>query len=73
MSRKSGQKRITDRQRIIGWYRDNIERYKQMIGEETEYGTVVTVKLIKNLKKRIKQLEKKESLNDIAGGLLNES
>ena len=44
-----------------------------MIGEETEYGTVVTVKLIKNLKKRIKQLEKKESLNDIAGGLLNES
>ena len=32
-----------------------------MIGEETEYGTVVTVKLIENLKKRIKQLEKKES------------
>ena len=44
-----------------------------MIGEETEYGTVVTVKLIENLKKRIKQLEKTERLNDIAGGLLNES
>ena len=44
-----------------------------MIGEETEYGTIVTVKLIKNLEKRIKQLEKKEELYDIAGGLLNES
>ena len=42
-----------------------------MIGEETEYGTIVTVKLITNLEKRIKQLEKKEEQYDIAGGLLN--
>ena len=69
MSRASGQKRITDRQRIIGWYKENVQRYKQMIGEETEYGTVVTVSLIKNLERRIKELEKKEGLNDIRGGL----
>jgi len=40
-----------------------------MIGKETEYGTVVTVSLIKNLESRIKELEKKEGLNDIRGGL----
>ena len=40
-----------------------------MIGEETEYGTVVTVSLIKNLKQRIDELEKKEGLNDTKGGL----
>ena len=69
MSRAAGQKRITDRQRIIGWYKENVQRYKQMIGEETEYGTVVTVSLIKNLERRIEELEKKEGLNDIRGGL----
>ena len=69
MSQSTGQKRITDRQRIIGWYRENIQRYKQMIGEETEYGTVVTVSLIKNLERRIEELEKKEGLNDIRGRL----
>tara|TARA_Y100001938_G_C8070626_1_gene422832 strand:+ start:830 stop:964 length:135 start_codon:yes stop_codon:yes gene_type:complete len=40
-----------------------------MIGEETEYGTVVTVSLIKNLERRIEELEKKEGLNDIRGRL----
>jgi len=37
-----------------------------MIGEETEYGTVVTVSLINNIEKRIKELEEKErKRNDI--------
>ena len=37
-----------------------------MIGEETEYGTVVTVSLIQNIEKRIKELEEKErKRNDI--------
>ena len=59
MSRKSGQ-RLTDRQRIIGWYKDDIKRYRGMVGEETEYGTVVTESLINNLTSRVKELEEKE-------------
>ena len=39
-----------------------------MIGEETEYGTVVTEKLIENIENRIKELEVKETLDDIARG-----
>ena len=37
-----------------------------MIGEETEFGTIVTERLIKNTETRIKELEEKEKrLNDI--------
>ena len=60
MSRKSGQKQITDRQRIIDWYRDDVKRYRGMIGKETEYGTIVTTRLIRNIKNRIQELEEKE-------------
>ena len=56
MSRNSDQKRITNREQVIEWYRENIERYKEMIGRKTEYGTVVTDSLIKTLEKRIKML-----------------
>ena len=35
-----------------------------MIGEETEYGTIVTEKLIKNTETRIKELEEKEKRLD---------
>ena len=59
MSRRPGH-RITDRQRIIGWYTENIERYRGIIGEETEYGTIVTHGLIRNLEERVKQLQEKE-------------
>ena len=31
-----------------------------MIGEETEYGTVVTVSLINNIEQRVRELEEKE-------------
>ena len=68
MGKSSGRKPTTDRQRIIQWYREDIERYKKMIGEETEYGTVVTEKLIENIENRIKELEVKETLDDIARG-----
>ena len=64
MSRKSGQ-RLSDRQRIIEWYREDVQRYKLMIGEETEYGTIVTEKLINNIENRIQELEIKEKLDDI--------
>ena len=69
MSRKSGQKQITDRQRIINWYRDDVKRYRGMIGKETEYGTIVTTKLIRNIKNRIRELEEKERMDDIGRGL----
>ena len=69
MSRKSGQKQITDRQRIINWYRDDVKRYRGMIGEETEYGTIVTTRLIRNIKNRIRELEEKERIDDITRGL----
>tara|TARA_R100001163_G_C5048856_1_gene185841 strand:+ start:243 stop:368 length:126 start_codon:yes stop_codon:yes gene_type:complete len=36
-----------------------------MIGEETEYGTIVTEKLISNIEIRILELKIKEKLDDI--------
>ena len=36
-----------------------------MIGEETEYGTIVTEKLIRSVENRIQELEIKEKLDDI--------
>tara|TARA_R110000824_G_scaffold97726_1_gene233409 strand:- start:239 stop:364 length:126 start_codon:yes stop_codon:yes gene_type:complete len=40
-----------------------------MIGQETEYGTVVSESLIKNIESRIKELEAKEMLDGIRGEL----
>ena len=40
-----------------------------MIGKETEYGTIVTTKLIRNIKNRIRELEEKERMDDIGRGL----
>ena len=43
-----------------------------MIGEETEFGTIVTESLIMNTERRIKELEEKEErLNDIRSRLYN--
>ena len=64
MSRKTGQF-LTDRQRIIEWYKEDLERYKGMIGKETEYGTIVSKKLIRNIEIRILELKIKEKLDDI--------
>ena len=36
-----------------------------MIVEETEYGTIVTERLINNIENRIQELEIKEKLDDI--------
>ena len=66
MAGESDKKPVSDRQRIIGWYKSDVERYRGMIGEETEYGTIVTERLIKNTETRIKELEEKEKrLDDI--------
>jgi hypothetical protein len=35
-----------------------------MIGKETEYGTIVTERLIKNIENRIQELEIKEKEDD---------
>ena len=64
MSRESGRKYTSDRQKIIEWYREDVQRYRRMIGKETEYGTIVTERLIRNIENRIKELEIKEKLDD---------
>ena len=50
----------TDRQRVIRWLKENVERYKVMIGEETEYKTLVTEKMVCTIQQRINELELKE-------------
>jgi len=44
-----------------------------MIGEGTEYGTIVTEDLIRNIESRIEELEKKEEQYDITRRLPQES
>ena len=64
MAGESDKEPISNRQQIIKWYKSDVERYRGMIGEETEYGTIVTEKLIKNTETRIKELEEKEKRLD---------
>ena len=58
---KKGQyKGRTDRQRIIDWYKSDLEEYRGMIGKYTEYNTLVTEELVKRTEDRILELEEKE-------------
>ena len=50
----------SERQRIIAWYESDIERYKGMIGQLTEYKTLVTQELIDRTQARVDELKKKE-------------
>ena len=59
MARQSDRPR-TDIQKIIEWYEDDIRRYEGMIGQETEYRTIVTKGLIDNIKERVKELKQRE-------------
>ena len=61
MSRRFG---TTDRRRVINWLKDDLEYYKNNIGEETEFGTVINQKLIDGVQERISQLEKVEDRMD---------
>ena len=72
MAGKKGQyKGRTDRQRIIDWYKSDLEEYRGMIGKYTEYNTLVTEELIKRTEDRILELEAKEKKwNDTIRGLL---
>ena len=61
MARKKGQYTgKSDRQRIIDWYKSDLEEYRGMIGKYTEYNTLVTAELIKRTEDRILELEEKE-------------
>ena len=61
MAGKKGQyKGRTDRQRIIDWYKSDLEEYRGMIGKYTEYNTLVTEELVKRTEDRILELEEKE-------------
>ena len=50
----------TDRQRIIRWLKDNVKTYRTMIGEVTEFKTVVTEEMISRVQQRINELEEQE-------------
>ena len=62
----------SDRERIIGWYEDDIRRYEGMIGKVTEYKTVVTQGLIDNIQKRVDELKSRGFNNDTTGRCVNE-
>ena len=51
----------TYRQRKIGWLKADLSYYKDNLGEETEFGTLITEKLIKDVENRLSELEKKET------------
>ena len=50
----------TDRQRIIRWLKDDVETYRSMVGEVTEFNTVVTEEMISRVQQRINELEEQE-------------
>ena len=61
MAKSSGRRKgKSDRQRIIEWYKSDLDRYRLILGEETEFGTVVTEELIRQTENRISELELKE-------------
>jgi len=61
MAKSSGRRKgKSDRQRIIEWYKSDLDRYRLMLGQETEFGTVITEELIESTQLRILELESKE-------------
>ena len=50
----------SDIAKIIEWYEADIRRYEGMIGQETEFRTIVTQELIDNIKERVKELKQRE-------------
>ena len=60
----------SDRQRVIDWLKEDVEYYKDNIGEVREHGktihglmskTTITQKLVDSIIKRISQLEELEN------------
>ena len=75
MAKSSGRKRgKSDRARIIEWYEADVRRYLEMIGEYTEYNTLVTEELIERTQTRINKLKKQEEKwNDTIRGLTQQN
>ena len=59
MAKSSGRGK-SDRQRIIEWYKSDLDRYRINLGEQSEFGTTITDKLIEDTQSRILELEAKE-------------
>lgn len=65
---------MTDRQKVIEWLKEDLEYYKDNIGEIKDYGstlrgmarstTTITLKLIDDVTLRINELEKLELENE---------
>ena len=62
----------SDRERIIGWYEDDIRRYRGMIGQKTEYKTIVTQELIDGIQKRVDELKARGFKNDTTRRCVNQ-
>ena len=60
----------SDIAKIIGWYEDDIRKYEGMIGEETEFRTIVTQGLIDNIKERVAELKEREGWWNVTKGRL---
>ena len=61
MARQSDKRRARSaRQRIIDWYKLDLEGYRLRIGEFTENNVLVTEELIKNTESRVAELEEIE-------------
>ena len=64
---------MTDREKIIGWLKENLKYYKDNIGEVKKHGktvhgnmssTIITQKLIDSVTERINELETLESIDE---------
>ena len=65
---------MTDRQQVIEWLKEDLEYYKNNLGEVKDYGntsrgmarstTTITLKLIDDVTLRINELEKLELENE---------
>ena len=58
----------SDIDRIIEWYEEDIDRYRGMIGEETEYRTIVTQELIDNIQSRVDELKERRVKWNVSRG-----
>ena len=63
----------SESQRIIAWYESDIKRYKGMIGQLTEYRTLVTQEFIDATQRRVDRLKlREERWNAAKRELVNE-
>ena len=70
---KTSDKPKSEIRRIIEWYEDDIRKYKGMIGQLTEYRTLVTQEFIDATQRRVDRLKlREERWNAAKRELVNE-